>query len=158
MNLILIIIPILAGLILSMQQTFNGALGQKIGALESSFMSFFTGSIFLSIAVIFFGNGNILAIFNVPFYYLIAALFGIIFLSLMPFTIPRIGVTNSLVMVIIGQLVSGLIIDHFGLFGSEIVKINIHKMIGIILLICSIFFIFFGEKVAILFVKKRHNK
>ncbi|MBM7578038.1 DMT family transporter [Jeotgalibacillus terrae] len=142
MELLYILIPLIAGIGLSTQSAINGTLGNKIGSLESAFLTFFTGAIILTLIVNFFGQGNILGIVDAPAVQLLAAIFGVIFLSIMPFVAPVIGVTNAMIMVIIGQLLASVAIDHFGLFSSEVIPLDIQKVIGILLLIGAVYFIF----------------
>lgn len=144
MFLIIILISLTAGIIISLQQTINGKLGQVVGILESALISFAIGTLFLFIIFIY-SNDNPLLLLNMPKLYLSSAFFGIVFLTIMPLVIPKIGVTNALVMVIIGQLLCGLIIDHFGLFGSQIIQLDIKKLIGIIFLCLSLVFMFINK-------------
>ncbi|MFB4213318.1 DMT family transporter [Shouchella sp. JSM 1781072] len=146
MDLIYLLFPLIAGMGLSIQSAVNGTLGGKIGSLESAFLTFFTGAILLTIVVIFFGQGNILEVVHAPFSELLAAVFGVLFLSIMPFVAPRIGVTNAMIMVIIGQLLASVTIDHFGLFGTVQIPFDLQRMIGVALLITAVYFIFKGPK------------
>ncbi|WP_068676921.1 DMT family transporter [Oceanobacillus sp. Castelsardo] len=79
--------------------------------------------------------------FDAPFSQLIGAVFGV-FLIYYAVVVPRIGMMNWMVMVIIGQLLSSVIIDHFSLFGSEVILLDWRKLIGVILLIIVAYFIF----------------
>jgi bacterial/archaeal transporter family-2 protein len=57
-------------------------------------------------------------------------------------TIPKIGAANAIIAAILGQLIIGMIIDHFGLFGVKILPINLYRIIGIILMVISLLLFF----------------
>ncbi|MEM8648276.1 MAG: DMT family transporter, partial [Pseudomonadota bacterium] len=62
--------------------------------------------------------------------YAAGILFAVYILSI-TFLAPRIGVGNAVFLVLLGQLISSAIIDHFGLFGAPQVPITVKRMIGI---------------------------
>ncbi|WP_046226736.1 DMT family transporter [Paenibacillus dauci] len=142
MNIIMLLLPLLAGIGLSVQSAVNGTFGKRIGTIESAFFTFFTGAIFLTIIVNFFGQGNILNIHEVPKWQLLCAIFGVIYLSLMVLAVPKIGVTAAVISVIVGQLVASMVIDHFGWFESEVVPFGIKRLIGVVLMCIALFFVF----------------
>ncbi|MFC5542279.1 DMT family transporter [Ureibacillus suwonensis] len=114
-------------------------LGQKIGLIEGSFISFLIGTLVLFFFTIFFGKGNILAVTEVPKWQLIGGILGAIYVSILIFSVNKIGVTSTLMAVVLGQIAVGAIIDHFGLFGGERYPITGTKMISILLLIVSLY-------------------
>ncbi|MDR0139593.1 DMT family transporter [Metabacillus idriensis] len=146
MTLLLVILPILAGIGLSIQSAINGTFGKKAGTIESAFLTFFTGAIFLTIVVNFFGKGNILAVTEVPKWQLLCAIFGVIYLSLMVLAVPKIGVTAAVVSVIIGQLTASMAIDHFGWFESQVIAFDLKRFTGIVLMAAALYFVFKGNK------------
>ncbi|TKJ89519.1 DMT family transporter [Paenibacillus sp. PK4536] len=142
MNIVMLILPLLAGIGLGIQSAINGTLGNKIGTIESAFFTFFTGAIFLTIIVNFFGQGNILNIHEVPKWQLLCAIFGVIYLSLMVLAVPKIGVTAAVISVIVGQLIASMAIDHFGWFESATIHFGIKRLIGVVLMLIALFFVF----------------
>ena len=52
-------------------------------------------------------------------------------------TMPRLGATTALALIIIGQLVMGILIDQFGLFGVPVRPIDLMRFIGAGLLIAG---------------------
>ncbi len=134
--------PLLAlagGVALGIQAVVNGGLGKKVGPIEGSFISFLVGTAGLFFVVLFFGKGNILAISQVPKWQLIGGLLGALSVFVIVLVVPRIGVTSVLISVIAGQILIGLIIDHFGLFGSRSIPIDYKKAIAVLLLFASLY-------------------
>ena len=60
MNQILLLsLMFLGGIAIAIQPSINGRLAQKVGALESSMISFAVGTLFLAAVVLFAGKGSI---------------------------------------------------------------------------------------------------
>ncbi len=97
MNILLLGFTLLGGAMLSAQSSINGAFSQKAGALESTFLTFFTGMLILALAILFFGQGNVLLLLEAPRWQLSAVLFGVSYLFLTILAVPQIGVSRQLV-------------------------------------------------------------
>jgi bacterial/archaeal transporter family-2 protein len=49
-------------------------------------------------------------------------------------TIPRIGATAGVTLIVIGQLITGMIIDHFGLLDVVVRPIDGTRVLALVLL------------------------
>ena len=137
-----IIFPLLAligGMALATQGQINGGLGKKVGVFEGSFISFSVGTLALLFILLFFGTGNISALSTVPKWQLTGGLLGAFYVVVQVIVVPKIGVSASLMAVIVGQIILGAVIDHFGFFGGNRFPINKQKMIAILLLLFSLY-------------------
>jgi transporter family-2 protein len=75
-------------------------------------------------------------------YLYLGGILGVVILATPIFLIPRIGVTSTLMGLVIGQLVLALVFDHFGFFNTPKIEINLIRVIGlIILLIAGVFLV-----------------
>lgn len=137
MFIILLAVIMLAGASLGTQSASNGRLAKEIGVLETALLSFVSGSAILFLLVLFFGTGSFSAIFTVPKWQLSAVFLGVLFLSLLVLTVPKIGIVGASVATISGQLLSGVLIDHFGVIGKHI-PLNTSRYIAIVLLIIAV--------------------
>lgn len=146
MILLMVLVPIIAGVSISVQAAVNGSLGAKTSSLASAALSFFTGAASLAVAVVFLGSGDIFAVKDVPAWQLLAAVCGILFISIMVYVVPKIGVTAATVTVIIGQLIASLAIDHFGWFLTEVNPFSLKRLLGVILLLGSLYFVYKGKE------------
>jgi bacterial/archaeal transporter family-2 protein len=137
-----ILFPLLAvigGMTIAVQGQINGGLGKKVGVIEGAFISFAVGTLGLLFILLFFGKGNISMIGSVPKWQLVGGLLGAFFVIVQVLVVPKIGVSTTLIAVIVGQMILGAVIDHFGLFGGNRVPIDKQKMIAIVLLLFSLF-------------------
>lgn len=146
MALLMILFTLLGGLTLSAQSSINGTLSRRIGSLETTLLTFIVGSLFLVILVLFFGQGNLLAIFDAPKWQLSAAFLGTLYLLLTVMAVPRIGVIATNIVGITGQLAVGVLIDHFGWFNSMVIHLDLKRIIALLFMILSLYFIYRGNK------------
>jgi bacterial/archaeal transporter family-2 protein len=140
--LVKILFPLLAvigGMAIAVQGQINGGLGRKVGVIEGSFISFTIGTLALLLILLFFGTGNISAIGTVPKWQLLGGLLGAFFVLVQVLVVPKIGVSATLIGVIVGQIILGAIIDHFGLFGGNRLPLDKQKIFAIVLLLFSLF-------------------
>lgn len=72
-----------------------------------------------------------------PAHYLAGCLF-ILYIGGITIAAPRIGVGNSVLLVLLGQLVSAAVIDHFGLFGAPVAAFNKTRAIGLLLVAAGV--------------------
>ncbi|WP_240875483.1 DMT family transporter [Shimazuella soli] len=135
---------VLSGFGLSIQGSINGALGRAIGSVQAALVSFVIGTICLFIVVMFMGKGNLYAVVDVPKWQLIGGMLGAIYISVLAFSVPRVGIGLALVCVVIGQIIMSMVIDHFGLFQSTQVLFNTPRLIGVLLLISGMICIYKG--------------
>ncbi|MCD7036355.1 DMT family transporter [Metabacillus sp. GX 13764] len=142
----MIIFTLLGGVLLSAQSSINGKFSQKAGTIESTLLTFFTGMLFLALLILFFGQGDILKILEVPKWQLSAVLFGVSYLFLTILAVPRIGVTAANISTVIGQLAASMIIDHFGLFGGMQINFGYKRWIALVLMLLALYFVFKGKK------------
>lgn len=142
----MILFTLIGGITLSAQSSINGTLSQKAGTIETTFLTFLTGTMFLFIFIVFFGRGNILALLEAPKWQLSAAFLGTAYLLLTVIAVPKIGVIAANIAGIAGQLIIGVIIDHFGWFNSLVIEIDIKRVFAIIFMLLSLYFIYKGNK------------
>ncbi|MCP8615846.1 DMT family transporter [Salirhabdus salicampi] len=134
----MIVFVFLGGVAVATQAGINGTLGRRIGVLESSFVSFFIGTVALFLLMLFFGRGNILATFSVPRWQLTGGLLGAFYVWSIIYAAPKIGVATSLMAVIIGQLFMSTLLDHYGFVGKTI-PIDMQRTFALLLMIVALF-------------------
>lgn len=146
MFIILLAVILMAGASLGTQSASNGRLAKEIGVLETALLTFISGTAILFMLVLFFGKGSFSGIFSVPKWQLSAVFLGVLFLSLLVLTVPRIGVVGASVATITGQLLSGILIDHFGIIGKHI-PLDSSRYVAMVLLVIAVIAITRSHKV-----------
>jgi bacterial/archaeal transporter family-2 protein len=128
---------IIAGMSLSIEAAIGGALGERIGELESTYYIFIIGAMATFLVTLFFGKGNLKQIFTVPRWNLTGGLLGVVYLGLLVISVTLIGVGVSVTAVIVGQIVMSIVIEHFGLLGAQRIRLNANRIIAVGLLAVS---------------------
>lgn len=72
---------------------------------------------------------------EVPLWLLTAGAIGAALVFGIAWAIPQIGAGPAFVLMIAGQVISGLVFSHFGLLGSPVEPISLIKVIGALLLL-----------------------
>ena len=146
MGIFMILFTLFGGITLSAQSSINGTFSRKAGTLETTLLTFLTGTMFLAIFIVFFGQGNILAILEAPKWQLSAAFLGTLYLLLTVMAVPRIGVIATNIAGIAGQLVIGVLIDNYGWFNSLVISLDIKRAFALLFMVIALYFIYKGNK------------
>jgi transporter family-2 protein len=139
MNWILLLLILAAGTGTSLQAGVNGALGRKVGIIEAAFISFLIGTIFLSIMLLFLRKGNISLVWDVPKWQLTGGLLGAFYILTMVIAVPKIGIAASVVTLIVGQLLSSSLLDHFGVMSGKPIPIDGKRVIALVMMLVAMF-------------------
>lgn len=145
MGILMILFTLVGGLTLSTQSAINGTFSRKAGTIETTLLTFLTGTMFLAILILFWGQGNLAAIVEVPNWQLSAVFLGVIFVLFIVIAVPKIGVIATNITVISGQLVIGMVIDHFGWFNSMVIPLDTSRWFALLFMALAIYFIYKGN-------------
>lgn len=137
-----LLIGFIIGFILPFQTSMNTRLRQFTKhALLSSFFAFFIG-IFPSIILTIMSGESLFLPLNIvlthPFYVFMGSVLGVCYVCGTIIVVSKIGITQTSILPIVGQMATGLLIDQFGLFHSPQQSITWVKFIGIIILMAGI--------------------
>jgi bacterial/archaeal transporter family-2 protein len=127
----IILIGLISGVAVGLQGPFASLISQKLGMLESVFIVHVGGMIVSLVPLIFLGGGQLRNWNSLPWYTLGAGAFGLIVISGISYMIPRVGVAPAFLILILGQVLMGTILDHFGLFGAVVRPFDWVKLAGL---------------------------
>ncbi len=131
---LVLIVGLIGGIAVGLQSPLANMMSEKIGLMESIFIVHIGGAIFAGIPLLLNHGGNLKAWNSVPWYALMAGFFGLVVVSAISYTIPRYGLTTTIVLIVTGQLMIGLLIDQFGWLGSDVHPIALSRIAGLGLL------------------------
>jgi transporter family-2 protein len=130
MNIFSMLLAILAGVFTTIETSINSQLGKYLTPSIATLHSLITGMTFMLLINLFLGNlTRYTKIVTVRPLWLIGGFFGAFIIYLSSKSIPALGISNTLILILAGQLVSGLIMDAF--FNN--VEISLKKMAGMVL-------------------------
>ena len=134
-TLVLIILGLLGGLAVGLQGPLSSLMSGKIGIWESIFIVHLGGAILSIIPLLlFFGGGNLSQWRSVPWYALGAGAMGLVVIGAVSITIPRLGVAPTVTLIIVAQLISGAILDHYGWLGVHVHPLDLKRILGMLVL------------------------
>lgn len=140
-NIVLMILMAIGGVAVAMQPSINARLAEKTGFLQAATISFAVGTLILFFISLSSGQGSFRRIPEADWWQLTGGLFGAFFVTMTIVGVPRIGTTAVLALTIVSQLVAGLVMDHYGLFGMRGIPIDFKRMFGVALLLAGVFLI-----------------
>ncbi len=114
-------LAVMVGVLLPLQVLLNASLGKQTGGpLFASMCSFFVGS---AVLIVFWlatrPTFDAAALARVPWWAWTGGLIGALYVASATLLIPRTGAVALMSLVIFGQLVGSLLVDHYGVLGAR---------------------------------------
>ncbi|WP_227764024.1 DMT family transporter [Zhaonella formicivorans] len=135
-SLFALIIAAVAGVTMALQGAMNSGLGKVIGLLQATLVVHLTATIAVLILIfgLRVGDGDFGKFAQVPWYYYLGGLLGVLITYGVVASMPKVGVANATAAIIVGQVSAAFIIDCLGMFGLEKVAFAWFKLVGLGLL------------------------
>ncbi|SDR47474.1 DMT family transporter [Pseudovibrio sp. Tun.PSC04-5.I4] len=133
--LLIIFIGLLGGVAVGLQAPMGGIMGQRLGGAAASVIIHAGGFIASLALLIMRGGEQINQWRSIPWYMLASGVFGLILYLTITQTLPKLGATSAVLLIIVGQLMAGMVIDHFGLFELPVRSIDLSRAMAALLLI-----------------------
>ena len=137
MKVLWIIIAFVSGSFLPIQAGLNTRLGKSIESpVYSSMISFIVGA-FAVLLYIAFTKQHVTwaGIKTAPAYVWIGGALGAFYVTAIILAFPRIGPALTFGLVVAGQMVIAVLLDHFNILVAQQHSINIWRILGIVLII-----------------------
>lgn len=136
-TILLVGIGLAGGIAVGAQAQIAGSMGQRIGGAAGSFIVHLSGAA-ASLALLVLRGGETIGDWRqLPWYMLGSGALGLVLYLTLSQTIPKLGATSAITLVVVGQLGIGLVIDHFGLFEATVRAIDAQKVAACLLLLAG---------------------
>ncbi len=128
---------LLAGAATALQGPTNAKLVTAVGSpLNAAFVSFAVGTVALGVlALILQARPDVGAMKALPWWAWMGGLYGCAFVVSAAWGVPRLGVATTITVMIAGQLLLSLALDHFGALGVEKQPLSLGRIAGVALVI-----------------------
>lgn len=130
-----------AGIGIPIMAILNGSLGIKLGspALAATILFAVGGGVSLGYFFLSGGlpNAPIQQPISIIFY--LGGLFVVFYILSITWVAPKFGVGNAISLVLLGQLISMAIIDHYGLLGAPVNSMTIQRVGGLSFMILGVY-------------------
>lgn len=129
-------IAALAGVIMAVQGTINSALGKVIGLWEATFVSHLVGLLLVTflLFVCRLGKGGLANFMQAPWYTYIGGILSVLIVYGVVSTIPKLGVAPATTAILVGQIFTAGLMDHFGFFGMEKIPFSFWDALGMLMM------------------------
>ena len=134
-------IGLLGGVAVGLQSPMANLISVKMGVLESVFIIHLGGMIVAALPLMLQRGGQLNKWSSVPWYVLGAGVFGLVLIGTISYTIPRVGATAAIMLIVAGQLGMALIVDHFGLLGVIERPLQPDRLLGVGILLAGVWLI-----------------
>jgi transporter family-2 protein len=140
MWVLFLIFAFLAGLVLPIQFSINAQLRTVVGSpLVAATISFIVGAITLFTVSLFKAGFSLnKGIASDPWWVWTGGVLGAFYVLATIILIPRIGAGTTVALVLAGQIVASVLIDHFGLINVPIHLLSMPRILGAILVIIGV--------------------
>ena len=137
-NWIFLLLALMAGTLMPTQAAVNNKLSTFVEhPLLAVLISFIVGTLSLFVYTVASGipfSHSLTSLKNAPFIAWTGGLIGALYLTSVVFLIPRLGVALTFSIIIAGQMLITVVIDHFGFLGVPVHSINLQRLFGIFLI------------------------
>ncbi|VXB69507.1 DMT family transporter [Brevundimonas sp. G8] len=139
-SLIAMLIVVLAGGATALQAPTNAKLATAVASpVNAAFISFAVGTTVLGIvAALMHTRPDFAATRGLPWYAWLGGAYGACFVVAAAWGVPRLGVAMTITLMVGGQLLLSLALDHFGALGVPRQPLNIGRIAGVGLVLAGV--------------------
>jgi bacterial/archaeal transporter family-2 protein len=132
----------LAGATLAVQVGFNATMREHAGSpMAAALVNFAVGTVFLAV-VVFSARGSFAALAQAtgaPWWAWGAGIVGGLYIAASAAFGPVIGGATFLALIVAGQMVTALALDHYGLLGFPVRPLDAWRLAGAVLVVAGMF-------------------
>ncbi|AXY57974.1 DMT family transporter [Acinetobacter chinensis] len=139
----LLLLPLAMGIGIAM--TFQTAINSQLreylhSPLQAALLSFLVGTIVLAFFVFFqsAAKPSLQELNQIPLYLWFGGCLGVYAISISIYTAPRLGFLTLSGLIIFGQIMMSMLLDHFGWLGVEKTPINWQRLLGSVVIFIGV--------------------
>ena len=128
---------VLVGLLIAIMVTVNGTLASFFGDYAATVIIHTVGLVLISIIIVV-KKLKVRISRNIPIYWFGGGAIGAFMIIFNNMSFANLGVSLTLALGLVGQIIASAIIDHYGLFGLDVSKFQKEKTLGFITIFVGI--------------------
>ena len=131
---------VFGGAATALQAPTNAKMMTAVGSpVNAAFVSFAVGTAALGIlAVVLQTRPDMAASRALPWYAWVGGLYGAIFVVAATWGVPKLGVATTITLMVAGQLLLSLVLDHFGVMDVPKQPMNLGRVAGVALVLIGV--------------------
>jgi transporter family-2 protein len=134
-------LAVTAGVSFILQQAMNVSLRHALGsAAWAGFVSYLGGTLCMLLFVLALREAwpQQGAMARADWWAWTGGFFGAVYIVISIFLVPRLGAAAFIALLIAGQMIASLVLDHFGLFGIPRNPADVTRIVGAALLVAGV--------------------
>jgi len=138
MKILFAALAVLAGIAAALQASANAGLSQRVGLGAALVVN--TSIVLAGTLALFAARGPHASFFpaGTPWTLYIGGVCGFVLLLNLAFVFPKIGAAWAIALVVVGQSVAALVIDHYGLLGMPRDPVTVARVAGMALVAAGV--------------------
>lgn len=141
MDGLILVLTLLAGCLMPVQPAINAVVAQWMNsAYLAAFFSFLTGTLVLGLVCLTlrlpWPDGRMLV--GLPWWAWTAGAMGAFFVTMTILAIPRLGAMTVMALLVAGQMVMSMVMDHYGWLGIPAQPVSLGRILGAVLLLSGV--------------------
>jgi transporter family-2 protein len=132
-----LLLALLAGTMMPTQAAINNKMAGFVASpILAALISFFVGTVALFVYSLATGQtfSNLASSRQAPVVAWLGGVLGAFFVTAVVIAVPRLGVAMTFSLIVAGQMIITLFLDHFGFLGLEERPISVLRILGVILI------------------------
>src|SRR4030095_6236991 len=143
-DFIYLIMALITGALIPIQASTNAVFSKSIGnPLVTGLMVFIVGLLGMILFAVISrvslpGQTQLL---SAPLYSYLGGIIVATYVVMITILAPRIGVGTAIGLIVTGQIICAIIIDHFGFFNVPVQQLSLSRSLGALLMIAGIYLV-----------------
>lgn len=132
----LVLLMMLVGAINATQAPINAGLSRRSGLVAAVTASFLVGTV-LMLVLTLLTRSDLTGVRGAPPWQFLGGFTAVVFIMATAFLVPRIGLAAVIAANVAAQLIAGMAIDKYGLFGLERIQVSWVRVAGGVVLLAG---------------------
>lgn len=143
-QILFVVLALCAGMMIPFQSAMNAHLGKSLQSPYFSTLTVFVVAMTGLLVYILLFRHSVPALQNfkaAPVWSYLGGVLGAAYILLIVICAPRLGIGNVTVMVLAGQIVAAVLIDHWGLLQTPVHPISWPRVAGLLLMAAGVYLV-----------------
>jgi bacterial/archaeal transporter family-2 protein len=144
MKFLFYLLPLVAGIAMSVQSGVNGQLRAALGQpLMAAFLSFLSGTLTLLLLLVITRTPlpGLQQLGGIEWFKFTGGVLGVMVVTFVILSVHQVGASNMFVLIVAGQLLTALLMDHYGILGLRINPVSFQKIAGMLLVVAGAYLV-----------------
>lgn len=144
MKIIFYLLPVMIGVAMTVQSGINAQLRSALGyPLLAAFLSFLGGIILLGVLMLFSRQSMpAWSVYgDISWYKYIGGILGAFVVYAIIISVHKVGAANMFVLIVAGQLLTAVFLDHYGVLGLKENPVSTQKILGMLLVVAGAYLV-----------------